>query len=68
MRPSCVLGEVIDKLAAARRMSFPEVAEGVGISLQALHKIRRGDIRPRLQTLERIADVLEVGPGRLLPR
>jgi len=65
---SCLLGETIDKLARARGLSWPMVAKRAKITLVGLHAIRRGRIRPRLDTLERIADVLEVGPGRLLPR
>lgn len=63
---SCPLGERIESLAAARSLTLPEVAERAGLSISGMNDIRRGRFRPRLDTLDRIADVLGVSPARLL--
>jgi DNA-binding Xre family transcriptional regulator len=63
---SCPLGERIEELAAACRLTLPEVAERAGISVSGMNDIRRGRFRPRLDTLDKIADVLGVSSGRLI--
>ncbi len=63
---SCPLGERIEALAAARRLTLPEVADLAGISVSGMNDIRRGRFRPRLDTLDKIADVLGVSSGRLI--
>jgi transcriptional regulator with XRE-family HTH domain len=42
------------------------VAERAGISVSGMNDIRRGRFRPRLDTLDKIADVLGVSSGRLI--
>ena len=63
---SCPLGERIEALAAARRLTLPEVAERAGISPVSMNDIRRGRFRPRLDTLDRIAAALKVEAAALL--
>lgn len=63
---SCPLGERIEALAAVRRLTLPEVAERAGISTSGMNDIRRGRFRPRLDTLDRIAEALAVEPAVLL--
>jgi len=65
---SCLLGLVIERMAKARGLTLPDLAAAVGITSVGMNDIRRGRFRPRLDTLERISDVLEVAPGRLLSR
>lgn len=63
---SCPLGEQIERLGAARGLTLPAIAERVGLSRAGMNDIRRGRFSPRLDTLDRIAEVLGVTISALL--
>lgn len=63
---SCPLGERIEELAAARRLTLPEVAERAGVTRQALNRIRNGLTRnPSFLTLSSVARALGTTVDRL---
>ncbi len=62
----CELGQLIERLAAAKGMHLDEVAEAAGISFPTLHRICTGRIKsPKLETVKGIATALGVKLDRL---
>ena len=55
----------IKELIAAKKKTQKEVAEQMGISTTSLSRIITNDQKPSLDTLERLADVLNVGVADL---
>lgn len=59
------LGEKIRSLRKAKKLTLDELADQVGVSQPFLSGVERGDKNPRLETLESIAEALNVSPALL---
>lgn len=59
------LGEKIRSLRKAKKLTLEELAGQVGVSQPFLSGVERGDKNPRLETLEGIAEALNVSPALL---
>ena len=60
------LGSRIKAVRKAKKMTQEELAEIIGISVNYLGAIERGDKLPRLVTFIRIANALEISSDYLL--
>lgn len=61
-----LINEKIKLVRNARGLTQEEVAEEIGISLNAYGDIERGDSDPKLSKLQKIAEVLEINLCELL--
>lgn len=60
------IAERILKQRERKLMSQRELAEKAGVDRKTINRIENGHFSPSIDTLLRIADVLEVTPSRLL--
>ncbi len=63
---SKVVGENIRRLRASKKLSQKNLAEKAGISRVTLSRLEKGEYRPRVSTLEKLAAALGCGLGKLL--
>jgi transcriptional regulator with XRE-family HTH domain len=62
-----MLSEQIKKFRKEKNMTQQELAEKSGLSFTALTKIEQGKaIKPRIQTIEKLADALNVSIDKLV--
>ena len=59
------LGEWIAFLRKYKRLSRQQLADATGMSLMAITYIENGRRWPRISSLEKLANALEVSPGEL---
>jgi DNA-binding XRE family transcriptional regulator len=63
--PLCPWGELVESLAARKRLGRPELAQRIGISEPSLWALLVGKSKPKFETACRLADVLGVPVTRL---
>lgn len=60
------VGERIRKARKAKGLTQEELAKSLGVSFAMIGQYERGERNPKLDTLQRIADALDVNVGLLL--
>lgn len=61
------LGERIKQARKAKELTQEELSERTGLGLGQISKIERGDIKdPKLSTMEKLMDGLEIGADKLI--
>lgn len=60
-----LFGSRIKELRERKHMSAPELAEASGLSYPYLWKLERGDLQPSWQTVQALADALDVSTEEL---
>lgn len=59
----------LDILLVERKMTLTELAEKVGLHINALSRLKNGDVTfIRLETMDKICEALDCKPGDLLDR
>lgn len=61
------LGEQIRKLRKSKSLTMKDLGTLVGLSEQAIGNYERGDREPNIETLQKIADALNVSFSELVP-
>lgn len=55
----------IKEICKSKKMTLNELAEKIGVSQPSISGLATGKIKPSFDTLERLADALEVAPSEL---
>lgn len=55
----------IKEICKSKKMTLTELAEKIGVSQPSISGLATGKIKPSFDTLERLADALEVAPSEL---
>jgi DNA-binding XRE family transcriptional regulator len=63
--PLCPWGELVERLAARKSLTRPQLAQAVGISEPSLWALLVGKSKPKFDTACRLADALGVPVSRL---
>lgn len=59
----------LDVLLVERKMTLTELSEKVGLHINALSRLKNGDVTfIRLETMDKLCEVLGCQPGELLRR
>ncbi len=60
------IGERLRKQRTLRALTQAELAERAGVTTATVARIERGEIEPRMTTLRKLAQGLEVDPAELV--
>jgi transcriptional regulator with XRE-family HTH domain len=60
------IGDNVRRLRLHRTMRQDELARQAGITPTALSRIERNESEPRVSTIRKLADILEVSPAELI--
>lgn len=58
-----MVGEQLKRIRKEKKMTLKEVAEGAGVSISFLSQVERGKSSVTLESLRKIAEVLDVNPS-----
>lgn len=58
-----VVGEQLKKIRKEKKMTLKDLAEGAGVSISFLSQVERGKSSVTLESLRKIAEVLDVNPS-----
>ncbi len=66
MQAVVYVGEQLKKLRTLRALTQAEVAQRAGVTTATVARIERNEIEPRMTTLRKLAQALEVDPAELV--